>query len=128
MVRKDLLYNLGKRSDRLIVLNNICSQKCEKRPDTEIRIINGDVLVNFFRSLGCKTFRSVRTPEENEIWGKIMDIACDYNGQQYKGTDQKMCATGPSQRRPAWLNSPISRLFQFHHEKASCRDTVFSAV
>ena len=62
-------------------MNNIYSQKCEKRPDTKIRIINGDVLVNFFRSLGCKTFRFVRTPEENEIWGKIMDIACDYNGQ-----------------------------------------------
>ena len=92
---------------------------CEAQPETDISIMDGAVLVNILRPVDCKTFGdyavNVFAPhvirERNLV--QRVDIDWDqYFDNSLKTQTREKLATGPSQRRPVGVTSPIQTNWQ----------------
>ncbi|KAG0715349.1 hypothetical protein GWK47_012116 [Chionoecetes opilio] len=113
------LLRLGKKSDLTGCLEQHVKSPCESRPDTEVSIMDGAVLVNILRPGGCKTFgdyaANVFVPhikrEQNQA--QRVDIVWDqYFTNSLKAQTREKRAMGSSQRRRVEVSSPVPKNWQ----------------
>ena len=109
----------GKKSDLIDCLERHIESTRDVRPDTDVSIMDGAVLVNILRNGGCKTFgeyaAKVFVPHIKREQNRALrvDIVWDqYIDNSLKAQTREKRATGPSQRRRVEVSSPIPKNWQ----------------
>ncbi|KAI8503415.1 hypothetical protein Bbelb_192360 [Branchiostoma belcheri] len=111
---------LGKKADLMCCLEErVAESTIYARPDADVMIMDGAVLVNILRPGACKTFDEYATKlfvpyvnrEQNHV--QRADIVWDrYFDNSLKSQTREKRAAGPSQRRRVEGSSPIPKNWQ----------------
>ena len=109
----------GKKSDLISCLEQQIESTHDVRPETQVSIMDGAVLVNMLRPGGCKTFSDyavkvfVPHVKREQNHAQRVDIVWDqYFDNSLKAQTREKRATGPNQRRRVEASSPIPNNWQ----------------
>jgi hypothetical protein len=109
----------GKKSDLMGCLERLTQSTAEVKPNTDVTVLDGAVLVNILRPEGCKTFADYASKvfvpyiKSQQSHTCRVDIVWDqYFDNSLKAHTRETRATGPSQRRRVELSSPVPKNWQ----------------
>ena len=110
---------LGKKSDLMGCLEKHAVTVNNARPETDVSIMDGAVLVNMLKPGGCRTFGEyaekvfVPNVKKEQNYAERVDIVWDqYFDNSLKASTREKRASGPSQRRRVVASSPIPKNWQ----------------
>ena len=109
----------GKKSDLMACLEPVAQSTNQTRPNTDVAIMNGAVLVNILRPSSGKTFSDYASDVFVPYINRELQQACrvdivwdQYFGNSLKAHTRESRASGPSRRRRVEPSTPVPNNWQ----------------